>query len=200
MERNRAQADRKKEIRREALKRRDSLTKEQRRKAGGKIFEKLTTMSCYQEADVLLAYVSFRSEVDTYSLIRRALAEGKAVFAPKVLGRDMEFFRILSVDDLQKGYQGIWEPTGHLSYNDYISQFGSLQTLVCLPGAAFDRNRHRIGYGGGFYDRYLSKMKDSPTGTAATAALAFDCQIFEEIPRETYDVCPAYIVTEREII
>lgn len=200
MEKNKAQADRKKEIRREALKRRDCQTKEQRREADGTIFEKLTALPCYREADVILTYVSFRSEVDTFPLIRHALAARKAVFTPKVLGRDMEFFRILSIDDLQKGYQGIREPTGHLSYDDYISQFNMLQTLICLPGAAFDRNRHRIGYGGGFYDRYLSKIKESRTGTVKTAALAFDCQIFEEIPWETYDVCPACIVTEREII
>lgn len=200
MEKNETQTDRKRKIRREALKRRDYLTKEQRRQASGIILEKLMKQSCYQEANALLAYVSFRSEADTIPLISRALAENKAVFVPKVIGRDMEFFRILSIDDLRKGYQGILEPTGDLSYGDYSSQLNSIQTLVCLPGAAFDRKRHRIGYGGGFYDRYLSKMMERTTETVTTAALAFDCQIFDEIPWEAHDIRPACIVTESEII
>lgn len=185
--------DKKKEIRREALKRRDCLTKEQRRAGSGKIVKKITGLSCYQKADALLTYVSFRSEVDTFSLIRRALAEGKAVFTPKVLGRDMAFFRIFSVDDLREGYRGILEPEPTTPYIDQNGQ----NSLICMPGAAFDRKRHRIGYGGGFYDRYLSNGR---AGNITTAALAFDCQIFEEIPWETYDICPSCIVTEKEII
>lgn len=198
-----------------ALAKRDGLSEERRKDDSTEIIRKLTELSCYREADALLIYVSFRSEADTFPLIRLALAEGKAVFAPKVLGRDMEFFRIFSVDDLKKGYQGILEPDETLSYIDWISQPDDAQfkiresgnvhpdfshTLVCLPGAAFDRNRHRIGYGGGFYDRYLSKMEKKPAGIVSTAALAFDCQIFEEIPWEHHDFCPACIVTEKEII
>ena len=206
----------KKQLRAAALAKRDGLTGERRRVNSEKIIRRLMSLPCYQEADAILTYVSFRSEADTILLINCALAEGKAVFVPKVMGRDMEFFRIVSIDDLQEGYQGILEPTGSLSYSDCISQSCGPQgqeyrkeersvsdpfyTLVCLPGAVFDRNRHRIGYGGGFYDRYLSKMMERPAGTVATVALAFDCQIFDEIPWEAHDICPACIVTESEII
>ncbi len=215
MEKDEAQARRKKEIRREALQRRDNLTKEQRRECGGKILEKLTALCCYREADALLTYVSFRSEVDTFALIRLALEEGKAVFTPKVLGRDMVFFRIFSIDDLREGYQGILEPSETISYTDWVSQFereqektgkcrghspGRPQVLVCMPGTAFDRNRHRIGYGGGFYDRCLPGLEAGPAKKITTAALAFSCQVFEEIPWEPHDIRPAYLLTEKEIL
>lgn len=205
----------KKQTRVLALGKRDGMTEKQRRVGSGEIIRRLMRLSCYQEADAILTYVSFRSEADTFPLISSALAEKKAVFVPKVLGRDMEFFRIFSLDDLREGYRGILEPDITISYGDWISQnFGVLptigeagdtpsglpHTLVCVPGAAFDRKRRRIGYGGGFYDRYLSKMMESPSGMADAVALAFDCQIFEEIPCEVHDICPDCIVTEREII
>lgn len=190
----------KKQMRASALAERDGLTEKRRMAASGRITEKLTGLSCYREADAVLTYVSFRSEVNTFLLIRRALTEGKAVFAPKVMGRDMEFFRIFSPDDLREGYRGILEPVEAASYFDWIGHLALPRTLVCMPGAAFDRERHRIGYGGGFYDRYLSEMKKKRAGKAIMAALAFDCQIFEEIPWEAHDVCPDCIVTEKEII
>ncbi len=186
----------KKQMRALALARRDGLAKEQRRVGSDRIVAQLTELSCYLEADTLLTYVSFRSEVDTIPLIRRALTEGKAVFTPRVSGRDMEFFRMVSLGDLKEGYRGILEPQGTDSYTDHISQ----NTLICLPGAAFDRNHHRIGYGGGFYDRYLWKLQERQEGKISTAALAFACQIFEEIPWEAHDICPACIITEKEII
>ncbi len=186
----------KKQMRAFALARRDGLTGKQRKDGSDRIVEQLTELPCYREAGALLTYVSFRSEVDTFPLIRRALAEGKAVFAPRVSGRGMEFFRILSLGDLKEGYRGILEPQGEDSYTDWMGQ----GTLVCLPGAAFDRNRHRIGYGGGFYDRYLWKLQERRDEKINTAALAFACQIFEEIPWEAHDIRPACIVTEKEII
>lgn len=202
----------KKQMRTLALAKRDALTKKQRKAGSEEIVRRLTELSCYRDADAVLTYASFRSEADTFPLIRQALKEGKAVFTPKVLGREMEFFKIFSVDDLREGYRGILEPDETVSYVDWKSQEKNAQpkagnrrsdfprTLICLPGAAFDRNRHRIGYGGGFYDRYLSKTEERAAGTVFTAALAFDCQIFEEIPWEAHDFCPARIVTEKEII
>lgn len=208
----------KKEIRREALRRRDGLTAGQRRDYSERIAESLTALSCYREADAVLAYISFRSEADTFLLLERAFADEKAVFAPKVLGQEMEFFRIFSAADLAPGYQGISEPAGGQSFGEWkVDQAGQCNALLCMPGAAFDRARHRIGYGGGFYDRYLSGLfrnrenaraaPDPQTGAEescprvrfATAALAFDCQIFDSIPWEAHDIRPERIVTETAI-
>ncbi len=243
----------KKRCRAAALSRRDSMTAQQRRDCSDRIIENLTNQSCYQNADAVLTYISFRSEVDTIPLLKQAFSDGKAVFAPKVTGKEMEFYRIFSTDDLAAGYRGILEPAGGLSFDVWITDqesqhHGSQQEkpaeakkwtrmekpaaaemdedetafthiLICLPGSAFDKTRHRIGYGGGFYDRYLSRLllgSENMDATAQpqalakgtkhfrmkvmTAALAYDCQIFEEIPWEAHDMCPARIITESKII
>lgn len=232
----------KRQFRATALERRDSLTTAQRKDYSGRILKNLTSLPCYQDADAILTYVSFRSEVDTFPLIETALADGKAVFAPKVLGKEMEFYRIFSVKDLESGYMGILEPMGGHSIAAWIGdRMGQQQNcphdrllnvgeaaafletvpsaLVCMPGAAFDRTCHRIGYGGGFYDRYLSRilhqtektdvsaytqtgadMEEHPQLKVSTAALAYDCQIFEEIPWKSHDIRPMCVVTEKEIL
>lgn len=201
----------KKEIRLEALKRRDSLTAEQRKAYSRRIIDRLTGLPCYQEADAILTYISFRSEVDTFPLLERAFADGKAVFAPRVAGRGMDFYRIFSAEDLAAGYRGIPEPKDSLPLlraKGEGREPDSPQILICMPGAAFDRARHRIGYGGGFYDRYLCRLfregKNAETAACpqaafTTAALAFDCQIFGKIPWEAHDICPEQIVTETEL-
>lgn len=215
-----------------ALTRRDSLTAKQRKSYSDRIVKNLTNLPCYQDADAILTYVSFRSEADTFSLIERSFADGKAVFAPKVMGKEMDFYRFFSRADLTGGYRGILEPAGGQLFaewiSDQVSQFQNCQqerplrereiqehrsgipsVMICIPGAAFDRERHRIGYGGGFYDRYLSGMPGNGKNMAeaaqpqvkfTTAALAFGCQIFETIPWEAHDICPERIVTETEIL
>ena len=181
------------EVRTLALALRDEMPMQERMRCSEKIVKNLTEHTCYRETQALLAYVSFRSEVDTISLIEQAFADGKAVFVPRVAGREMDFFRIQGLCDLEEGYHGILEPRDHITevYNSLIGK-----ALMCMPGAAFDRAHHRIGYGGGYYDRYLSgQAKD----TICTAALAYDCQILQEIPWDSHDICPRWIVTETEI-
>lgn len=221
----------KKRFRAKALARRDSLTAQWRRDYSDRIIKRLTSLPCYQDADAVLTYVSFRSEVDTISLMEQAFADGKAVFAPKVLGKEMDFFRIYSLADLTEGYRGILEPSGGQLIDSWIddqlgqrgkfrtgkplntkaadeSAFGASSILVCLPGTAFDRAGHRIGYGGGFYDRFLSGFLEKESGTDAaahpqmkftTVALSFSCQIFETIPCEAHDICLMCVITEKEI-
>lgn len=211
MGKNEKLAEQKKKIRREALAKRDSLTPAQRTDCSGRIMDTLTKLSCYMEAEAVLTYVGFRSEVDTIPLIKQALADRKAVFVPRVSRLDMEFYQIFSVEELAEGYRGIYEPTCGIPYTDWISQKNLPRTLLCLPGAAFDRACHRIGYGGGFYDRYLSRFAmDEAAGETehdvrlqaevTTAALAFSSQIFEEIPWEAHDICPMCIITEEGIL
>lgn len=218
----------KKRFRAAALSARDSLTPEQRKRYSDKIIKNLISLPCYQEADTILTYISFRSEVDTFPLLEQAFADKKAVFAPKVFGKEMAFYRIFSREDLAAGYQGILEPVGGMLFETWKNDQTSQHVLICLPGAAFDRSCHRIGYGGGFYDRYLSRLlqdRDSigagtflqtETDAAAhsrkgtdtvcpqmkyfTAGLSFSCQIFEEIPWETHDIRPERIITQTEII
>ena len=222
----------KRRIRQAALERRDSLTDKQRRNYSDRIIERLVSLPGYREAEAILTYVSFRSEVNTFPLLDRVFSDGKAVFVPKVSGKEMDFYRIFSEADLTEGYHGILEPSGGQLFdgwmNDQISQRvggrqeqplknreeqegepAVLSVMICMPGAAFDRACHRIGYGGGFYDRYLSGRSAAAEGAEGkthlcaaylTAALAYDCQVFEEIPWEMHDICPMCVVTEKEII
>ncbi|MDE7177182.1 MAG: 5-formyltetrahydrofolate cyclo-ligase [Lachnospiraceae bacterium] len=197
----------KREIRERALALRDALLPAERAAYSKEIIDKITRLDCYRNAAALLVYVSFRSEVETGMLIENALVDKKAVFSPVVSGREMEFFRITSLNELKSGYQGILEPAqeAEASYREWMRQkeISSTRTLLCMPGAAFDRERNRIGYGGGYYDRYLSALsaeQEKRTENIETIALAFSCQIFAEIPREPHDLRPDRIVTEREII
>lgn len=184
------------EVRARALALRNDIPTDERMRCSEKIIKHLTDHICYREAQALLTYVSFRSEVDTISLIERAFADGKAVFVPRVAGRDMDFFRIKALSDLEEGYHGILEPQKYIT-EVYKPSVG--KAIMCMPGAAFDRAHHRIGYGGGYYDRYLSGLSWQAKDWICTAALAYDCQIQQEIPWDSHDICPEWIVTETEI-
>ena len=203
----------KKDVRKNVLAVRDAITAADKAQYDVSIREIVTGMEEYREAEAILAYVSYKSEVDTTALIQQALADRKNVFAPKVSGSEMEFWQISSLEDLREGYKGIREPVQRVSFPDWISRHIGSKVMMWMPGAAFDRERHRIGYGGGFYDRYLnrlsqlSKRTDSaePTRTnwghfmLTTVALAYSCQVLEQIPYEEHDVKPDMLITEQGV-
>lgn len=204
--------NKRKEIRKRSLSIRNAIPAEDRKAHSEKIKEKMLQLSCYREADVILAYVSYRSEVDTFGLIAQALASGKRVFAPKVKGEEMEFWQIKSLEDLQSGYHGILEPAETVSYPVYraacLDRGETVSTLMWMPGAVFDRTCCRIGYGGGFYDKYLDRLcrrektlcgRKEEAGLT-TIALAYSCQVLEKIPSEAHDYRPDFILTEQGLI
>lgn len=192
----------KKEIRKRILSERDKIPAEDRKIQNCKIKELMLESSCYRMAEVILAYVSYRSEVDTIELIGQAFADGKQVFTPKVAGDEMEFWQIDSLEDLQSGYQGIREPEETLSFLTYQKVHRDDRILMWMPGVVFDMQRHRIGYGKGFYDRYLKSLaKDACIdGKLTTIALAYQCQILAQIPYEPHDYRPDYLLTECGLI
>ena len=183
----------KKHIRKQVLSQRDALSQKERMAKSRLIAEKLMEMPVYKRTQQILLYASFRSEVDTSALMKQALADGKKVYCPLVRGCDMVFYRIWGETDLQAGYQGIMEPAAQ-EENRYCPM---AEDLLVMPGAVFDRCRNRIGYGKGFYDRFLA------AGFAGhTVALAFSVQIvgYGKIPVLDTDVRPDKIVTERFVI
>ena len=197
----------KREVREKALALRDALSHAERTAYSKEIVDRIIHLECYQNSSALLVYMSFRSEVETKALIEKALWDNKTVFAPAVSGKEMEFFRIASLSELKSGYQGILEPAQEVkaTYRTWMrkKEDTATKTLLCMPGAAFDRERNRIGYGGGYYDRYLSALLSEHgewSDEIETIALAFSCQIFAKIPHEPHDLRPDRIVTEREII
>lgn len=179
----------KSELRREIRTLRKAHTDVQIHKMSLSVKERLLTLPEYQQARVLYAYMDCKHEVETRDIIRAAWADGKRVAVPKVLGQEMRFFYITSFEaDLEEGSFGIQEPR-----EEYPAE--EENALLLMPGVAFDLNRHRVGYGGGFYDRFLEKHKG-----LFTVALAFEFQIKEEVPVEKFDICPAKIVTEKQIL
>lgn len=184
----------KKRIRKTVLALRDGMPSAILEKKSSRIMKFLFAADEYRMADVILTYVNYQSEVITKSLIERALADGRQVFAPKVTGNEMDFYRIAGMENLTKGYRGIREPDG----GEIFSRDAGY-VLMVMPGVVFDKNRHRIGYGKGFYDRYLERLTDADINMH-TAALCYECQMLSEIPYEMHDRKPDMIITEERVV
>lgn len=140
------------------------------------------------EAKTVCVYMPTGNEIDTTEIIRYCKENGKRLAAPRVNGDTMEFYYFTDETDMEQGAYDIWEPTGTEAVEDE-------ESLVIMPGVAFDLSCNRIGYGKGYYDRYLSahpRMKK--------VALAYDFQIVGRIKREVHDVRPDVVVTESRVI
>lgn len=140
------------------------------------------------EAQTVCVYMPTGNEIDTTEIIRYCKENGKRLAAPRVSGDTMEFYYFTDETDMEQGAYDIWEPTGTEAVEDE-------ESLVIMPGVAFDLSCNRIGYGKGYYDRYLSahpRMKK--------VALAYDFQIVGRIKREVHDVRPDVVVTESRVI
>lgn len=181
----------KKELRRQMLALRRSLSEKERHEMSMQIRKELLSRREIQEAENILCYANYGQEVETLPFLADCLLLGKRVFCPLVIGREMEFYRISSIDELQEGFHGIPEPLRDEA-RLYFPQKGSQKDVMIMPGVVFDLSYHRIGYGGGYYDRYLSRIKN-----LYTVAVAFSHQIVDEIPFEEYDICPQIVLTEK---
>lgn len=198
----------KKAIRKTALAAREALGGSERKKGSLLLTERILGHQWFYGAVDLLCFVSYGSEIDTGEIMTEALRLGKRVYVPKVLPGDnnatsqhneasrhrnflgMEFFRIEALSQLKPGYRGILEPSGDSERYVYTSERAG-RTLLLMPGAAFDSFRNRLGYGGGFYDRYLA---DKEALQLRTIAVGFKCQMVEEIPAESTDIRPCQVI------
>lgn len=181
--------DEKNLIRKQMKQLRADMTRTERFEKSMQIFEQLITVPEFKRADRIYTYVSMDNEIDTIMLIDYSLSLEKRVFVPRVSGKDMEFYEISDISELNPGYMGIYEPDINGKEPDY-----SRTGFMCMPGLAFDKSYNRIGYGGGFYDRYLSVENK-----LYKAALAYEAQLLESIPAQDGDVRPDMIVTEESI-
>ena len=182
--------DRKRQLRKEVLKRRDELTEEERKAAALKLADRIIGHQWFYRSDCLLIFASYGSEIDTSEIISEALRTGKRVYLPRVEGLEMQFYRIYSLEELTEGYRGIPEPDG-TSERYLYSENEADHTLMIMPGVAFDPYRHRIGYGKGFYDRFLEGKEAL---SLRTIAVGFWCQMVEEIPQEEKDIRPYQVI------
>ncbi len=182
----------KKEIRKRILIQRRNYPAAARHAASQKITERILRHPWYIRAEDVCAYVDFDAEVETRPLIEAALHEGKAVWLPKVQGADMKFYLVTSMDKLTAGAFGIPEPPEEKSMTFPGEEE---RILMLLPGIAFDRTGNRIGYGKGYYDRFLAGYPGIPK-----IGLAFEFQVAKGIPAEHTDVRVDLIITERGVL
>lgn len=165
---------------REALPNRQTLSKA--------IQKQVLALPAYEASQALLLYLSAGSEVDTWGVFAQALADGKAVYAPRCLdGRgNMAFYRVFSREELVPGRFGLWEPD---PVRCPLWQGGG-EALCLVPGIAFARDGSRLGYGKGYYDRFLAAHP------VESAGLCFGELVLSQVPRDPFDQRVACLVTE----
>lgn len=182
----------KNELRKEMQKRRNALTVNKVISLSKQITIRIIESELYKKNKHICIYQAFRNEVSCENIMKQAWLDGKKVYVPVTdkKQKTMEFYQIAQQTEWKPGAYNIMEP---VLDTDTIK----LQepALILMPGLAFDKNKHRIGYGGGYYDKYLEQHQGH-----ITAALCYQFQIVkEELPHEEYDILPDYIVTENEI-
>lgn len=159
------------------------------------IFEKLISLDILTRDINILTYVSYKSEVKTNKIIDYCFDNNITVYTPKVREENMDFYKISSYKQLEKGAYGILEPVSEDMYVN--NNYDKPKDIIIMPGLIFDSDGNRLGYGGGYYDRYLFKHKN-----LYKAAICFDFQIIDNniIFAEPHDVKPDIIITDKRII
>ena len=150
----------------------------------------ISKIDIYQKSSKILVYSSINNEVKLDFLVEMALKEGKKVYFPKVNGDKMEFYRINLLAELEVGEFSILEPSvcADVYEGDSIS-------CVFVPGTVFGHDFHRIGYGGGYYDRYLAKHSE-----LTKIGVCYECQMKDEIPFNDFDIDLDIIVNQKEVL
>ena len=167
----------KKELRRQIREKKRAMTPEQIESASQRLGELFAASEQYKQAKTIYGYLPYNQEVRTVPMLERAMADGKRVAVPKVYGEEMRFIYISDMSRISAGYAGIPEPIDDEPVADDPT------ALVLMPGLAFDPQGHRIGYGGGFYDRFLAQEPDHPT-----VALCYDFQMLPKLETEEFDI------------
>lgn len=156
-----------------------------------KIQNKLMNLWAFRQADTILTYVSTDIEVDTKRMIEAAFSMGKTVAVPRceTYERQMNFYLIKSLNELAPGAFGVLEP---LSIER--KPFNSFENSLCVvPGLSFDKHGFRLGYGKGYYDRFLRNY------TGITVGICYEDNIKEKLPHGKYDVAVQMLITEKEV-
>lgn len=181
----------KKELRNIIKQKRMKLDKEEKLLLDSRITEKFLTSDYFKECTTIFMYVSMNDEVETKNILAKALELKKNVYVPKVdnVAKTMRALKINSLLDLnESGAFGILEPSMN------CEELKGDADLILVPGLAFDLNGGRLGYGGGFYDKFLKNSKSSKR-----IALSYDFQIVNEVPLEEFDEKVDLIITENRI-
>lgn len=167
----------KKELRRAIREKKRAMTEAEIESRSEALAQLLYASEAYRKAETIYGYLPYNQEVRTVSMLEQALRDGKRVAVPKVFGDEMKFLYLEDLTQVAKGYAGIPEPIA----DEPVAQ--DKTALVLMPGLAFDPQGHRIGYGGGFYDKFLAAEPNHPT-----LALCYDFQVLPELETEEHDI------------
>lgn len=182
----------KKELRKKARLKRDSICDEKKKEKSAKITHRIVNMQSFQTAETVFCYVPLKNEVDTFEIIKTALKSNKRVAVPRCReGKPlMDFYYIKSLGDLSSGSYGILEPLP-LRRNLCKEKEG----FCILPGMCFDRFGTRLGYGKGYYDRFLHTFNGVTVGVCFSDMLSV-----RPLPINFHDVAANFVVTDKEMI
>jgi 5-formyltetrahydrofolate cyclo-ligase len=155
------------------------------------ITEKLLSMNCIQQASTIMLYLDFNNEVKTDQLITKLISLRKTVTSPVTIKDERKLipYEITNLKEgIKIGAYGIREPNKDISNEIDVKNID----VLIVPAVAYDKNCYRLGYGGGYYDRFIERLRDD----AITIGIAFDLQLFDSIPKEEHDAQLNYIITE----
>jgi 5-formyltetrahydrofolate cyclo-ligase len=183
----------KRQLRQQALANREA--QQDREGLSRKIMGHFLALPAYQQARTVMLYVGIRSEVHTRAYVPEILASGRRVVVPYCQGDQLGLFQLHDLNELEQGGFGLWEPP--LARREDTARQVDVKDLdlIGVPGLAFDRRGARLGHGKAYYDRLLHNVRPD----AVLAGLAFECQIFPQVPMGKRDVFMDCVVTEREV-
>ncbi len=176
-------------IRKRILKIRKEMNEETVHYLSEFICEKICNTNSYKNSKNICLYFSVNNEVNLKYIIPEAEASEKKIYFPKVTGKTMDFYLYDKSAGFSKGSFGIMEPVSD------IRLIPDDKTLIIMPGAVFSKERDRIGYGGGYYDRYLSCFP-----VCKTIAACYDFQIVDKLASEPHDIKPEIIISEKQSV
>ena len=174
-------------LRRLLLEKRDGTSFDLMKIASKSILKKLKKIESFRDAQKIGAYYPIGSEVLTQDIMQEALSEGKEIFLPKVVGKNIEFRKIENFSNLENGSFDIMEPRNECPVDNNLD-------VILVPTVGISPKGVRLGYGHGFYDRFLAENK------IETISLTLEKQVVKNIPRSDHDVIINWIVTEDRII
>lgn len=186
----------KKSIRKSVLEQRNLLTEAEKKRASLLITERLLGHQWFYQSKRILAYAAFGSELNLDILLQEVLDCGKELYLPRVIGEEIVFARVDSLEELEQGYKGIREPALEKCRKDsediyFFDENIVNQDLLIMPGVAFDIYGNRVGYGKGFYDRFLA---DKEPLRLRSIAVAYAIQVLPQVPWDEGDRKPYQLI------
>ena len=164
-------------LRREIREKKKAMSLSEIEERSARLGEMFAQTDAYRQAKTIYGYMPYNQEVRTVPILERAIRDGKRVAVPKVYGDSMRFIYLDDLTRVERNAMGIPEPVADAPVAD------DKTALVLMPGLAFDEAGHRIGYGGGFYDKFLTAEPEHPT-----VALCYDFQMYAHLDTEEFDI------------